>query len=201
MALDDLAAPMSRLVDEFKRLPGVGVKSAQRIAFHLLGANREDAERLANAISEMRALIRLCGRCNNIAEGDLCPICSDPNRNHGLVCVLEQPTNIMVVERTRSYNGAYHILHGALSPLRNVGPEDLKIKNLLERMREIEVREVILATSPTTEGQATSAYLSRLLKPLGVKVSRIGLGIPVGSELEFIDEATMLESIEGRREV
>ena len=201
MALDDLAAPMSRLVDEFKRLPGVGVKSAQRIAFHLLGANREDAERLANAISEMRALIRLCGRCNNIAEGDLCPICSDPNRDHGLVCVLEQPTNIMVVERTRSYNGAYHVLHGALSPLRNVGPEDLKIKNLLERMREIEVREVILATSPTTEGQATSAYLSRLLKPLGVKVSRIGLGIPVGSELEFIDEATMLESIEGRREV
>lgn len=201
MALDDLAAPMSRLVDEFKRLPGVGVKSAQRIAFHLLGASREDAERLANAISEMRALIRLCGRCNNIAEGELCPICSDPNRNHGLVCVLEQPTNIMVVERTRSYNGAYHVLHGALSPLRNVGPEDLKIKNLLERMREIEVREVILATSPTTEGQATSAYLSRLLKPLGVKVSRIGLGIPVGSELEFIDEATMLESIEGRREV
>lgn len=201
MALDDLAAPMSRLVDEFKRLPGVGAKSAQRIAFHLLGANREDAERLANAILEMRALIRLCGRCNNIAEGELCPICSDPNRNHGLVCVLEQPTNIMVVERTRSYNGAYHVLHGALSPLRNVGPEDLKIKNLLERMREIEVREVILATSPTTEGQATSAYLSRLLKPLGVKVSRIGLGIPVGSELEFIDEATMLESIEGRREV
>ena len=201
MALDDLAAPMSRLVDEFKRLPGVGAKSAQRIAFHLLGANREDAERLANAISEMRALIRLCGRCNNIAEGELCPICSDPNRNHGLVCVLEQPTNIMVVERTRSYNGAYHVLHGALSPLRNIGPEDLKIKNLLERMREIEVREVILATSPTTEGQATSAYLSRLLKPLGVKVSRIGLGIPVGSELEFIDEATMLESIEGRREV
>ena len=201
MALDDLAAPMSRLVDEFKRLPGVGAKSAQRIAFHLLGASREEAERLASAISEMRALIRLCVRCNNIAEGELCPICADPNRDHGLVCVLEQPTNIMVVERTRSYDGAYHVLHGALSPLRNIGPEDLKIKNLLERMREIDVREVILATSPTTEGQATSAYLSRLLKPLGVKVSRIGLGIPVGSELEFIDEATMLESIEGRREV
>lgn len=201
MALDDLAAPMSRLVDEFKRLPGVGAKSAQRIAFHLLGASREEAERLASAISEMRALIRLCVRCNNIAEGELCPICADPNRDHGLVCVLEQPTNIMVVERTRSYDGAYHVLHGALSPLRNIGPEDLKIKNLLERMREIDVREVILATSPTTEGQATSAYLSRLLKPLGIKVSRIGLGIPVGSELEFIDEATMLESIEGRREV
>ena len=201
MALDDLAAPMSRLVDELKRLPGVGAKSAQRIAFHLLGTSREEAERLAGAISEMRALIRLCARCNNIAEGELCPICSDPNRDHGLVCVLEQPTNIMVVERTRSYNGTYHVLHGALSPLRNIGPEDLKIKNLLERMREIDVQEVILGTSPTTEGQATSAYLSRLLKPLGVKVSRIGLGIPVGSEIEFIDEATMLESIEGRREI
>ncbi len=201
MALEDLAAPMSRLVDELKRLPGIGAKSAQRVAFHLLGTSREDAERLANSISEMRALIRLCDRCNNIAEGELCPICSDPNRNHGLICVLEQPTNIMVVERTRSFNGVYHILHGALSPLRNVGPEQLKIKNLLERMREVEVREIILATSPTTEGQATSSYLSRLLKPLGVKLSRIGLGIPVGSELEFIDEATMMESIEGRREI
>ncbi len=201
MALEDLAAPMSRLVDELKRLPGIGAKSAQRIAFHLLGTSREDAERLANSISEMRALIRLCDRCNNIAEGELCPICSDPNRDHGLICVLEQPTNIMVVERTRSFNGVYHILHGALSPLRNVGPEQLKINNLLERMREIEVHEIILATSPTTEGQATSSYLSRLLKPLGVKLSRIGLGIPVGSELEFIDEATMMESIEGRREI
>ncbi len=201
MSLDDLAVPMSHLVDELKRLPGVGAKSAQRIAFHLLGTSREDAERLASSISEMRARIRLCARCNNIAEGELCPICCDPNRDHGLVCVLEQPTNIMVVERTRSYNGTYHVLHGALSPLRNVGPEGLKIKNLLERIREIDIHEIILATSPTTEGQATSAYLSRLLKPLGVKLSRIGLGIPVGSELEFIDEATMMESIEGRREV
>lgn len=201
MAVDDLAAPMSRLVDEFKRLPGVGAKSAQRLAFHLLGVERVEAERLAHAITEMRERIQLCVRCNNIAEGALCPICNDPNRDDGLVCVLEQPNNIMVVERTRSYNGVYHILHGALSPLRNVGPGDLKIKNLLERMRTHAIREIILATSPTTEGQATSAYLVRLLKPLKVKISRIGLGIPIGSDLEFVDEATMIESIEGRRQL
>lgn len=201
MAVDDLAGPMSRLVDEFKRLPGVGAKSAQRLAFHLLGVEREEAERLARTIIDMRERIQLCVRCNNIAEGSLCPICDDPNRDDGLVCVLEQPNNIMVVERTRSYNGVYHILHGALSPLRSVGPGDLKIKNLLERMHAHPIREIILATSPTTEGQATSAYLVRLLKPLGVKISRIGLGIPIGSDLEFVDEATMIESIEGRRQL
>ena len=197
----DLAAPMSRLVDELKRLPGVGAKSAQRIAFHLLGAPREDADRLANSISEMRASIQLCARCNNISEGELCPICSDPNRDKSTVCVLEQPTNILLVERTRQFRGQYHILHGAISPLRNIGPEDLKLANLLERLKGGEVAEVILATSPTTEGQATATYLARLLKPLGVRVTRIGMGIPVGSELEFIDEATMMESMEGRREL
>ena len=192
---------MSRLVDELKRLPGVGAKSAQRIAFHLLGAPREDADRLAGAISEMRASIQLCARCNNIAEGELCPICSDPNRDRTTVCVLEQPNNILIVERTRQYRGQYHVLHGSISPLRNIGPEELKIANLIERLKVGEVAEVILATSPTTEGQATASYLARLLKPLGVKVTRIGMGIPVGSELEFIDEATMMESIEGRREI
>ncbi len=197
----DLAAPMSQLVDELKRLPGVGPKSAQRIAFHLLGVNREEAQRLADAVTQMREKIQLCDQCNNIAEGDLCPICSDPNRDRTTVCVLEQPNNIMVVERTRQYNGLYHVLHGVISPLRNMGPEDLKVKNLLERLKGGEVEEIILATSPTTEGQATAAYLIRLLKPLGVSVSRIGMGIPVGSELEFIDEATMVESIEGRRKV
>ncbi|MEZ5366879.1 MAG: recombination mediator RecR [Bryobacterales bacterium] len=197
----DLAAPMSRLVDELKRLPGIGAKSAQRIAFHLLGAPREDADRLAGAISEMRASIQLCARCNNIAEGEFCPICSDPNRDRTTVCVLEQPNNILIVERTRQYNGQYHILHGSISPLRNIGPEDLKLANLLERLKGGEVTEIILATSPTTEGQATASYLARLLKPLGVRVTRIGMGIPVGSELEFIDEATMMESIEGRREI
>ncbi len=201
MPANDLAGPMSRLVDEIKRLPGLGTKTAQKLAFHLLGVERDQAERLAKAILEMRERIQLCERCNNIAEGALCPICKDPKRDQGLVLVLEQPNNIIVVERTRTYSGVYHILHGALSPLRNVGPSDLKIRSLLERMRSHPIREVILATSPTTEGQATSAYLSRLLKPIDVKVSRIGLGIPIGSELEFVDEATMIESIEGRREL
>jgi recombination protein RecR len=141
------------------------------------------------------------GLTGHIAEGDLCPICRDPNRDRTTVCVLEQPNNIMVVERTRQYNGLYHVLHGVISPLRNMAPEDLKVRNLLERLKDGEVQEIILATSPTTEGQATAAYLIRLLKPLGVSVSRIGMGIPVGSELEFIDEATMVESIEGRRKV
>ncbi len=201
MATEDLASPMSRLVDELKRLPGVGSKSAQRIAFHLLGVERETVYRLASSITSMREMIRLCTRCNNIAERELCPICSDPTRDQSVVCVLEQPNNIMVIERTRSFNGVYHIIHGALSPLRGVQPEDLKIDSLLERMKGQPIQEVILATSPTTEGQATSAYMARLLKPLNIKVSRIGFGIPVGTELEFVDEATMAESIDGRREM
>ena len=196
----DLAAPMAALVTELKRLPGVGAKSAQRLAFHLLGVDRAKAERLARAILSMRERIRLCTRCNNISDGDLCSICSDPRRDHGLVCVLEQPNNIMLVERTRSYAGVYHILHGALAPSRNIYPKDLMIKNLFERMKETAVKEVILATSPTTEGQATSAYLRGMLKPLPLKVTRIALGIPIGTDLEFVDEATMSESIAGRRE-
>jgi recombination protein RecR len=197
--MDDLAAPMSRLVDELKRLPGVGQKSAQRMAFHLLGVRREDSDRLANAILEMRGKIQLCCQCNNISEGPLCRYCSDPLRDRTVVCVLEQPNNIVVVERTRQYNGLYHILHGVLSPLKNIGPEQLMLQNLVERIGEGTVREIIVATSPTTEGQATSSYLARLLKPLGVTVSRIGMGIPIGAELEFVDEATMMESMEGRK--
>ena len=161
MPANDLAGPMSRLVDEIKRLPGLGTKTAQKLAFHLLGVDREQAERLAKAILEMRARIQLCERCNNIAEGPLCPICGDPKRDQGLVLVLEQPNNIIVVERTRTYGGVYHILHGALSPLRNIGPADLKIRSLLERMRTHPIREVILATSPTTEGQAYVGLLEQ----------------------------------------
>ena len=199
--MSDIAPPMAHLVDELKRLPGIGAKSAQRMAFHLLGVEKEQADRLAHAISEMRASIRLCEKCNNISEGPLCPFCGDPNRGRSTVCVIEQPTDIASIERTRQYQGLYHVLHGALSPLKKIGPEDLKLKNLLERLSEGNVREVILATSPTTEGQATASYLARLLKPLDVKVTRIGMGVPVGSELEFIDEATMMEAIEGRREL
>jgi recombination protein RecR len=199
--MSDLAAPMSRLVDELKRLPGIGAKSAQRMAFHLLGAPNEEAARLANAILEMRSAIQLCERCNNISEGPLCPFCSNANRSPKTICVVEQPTNIAIVERTRQYNGLYHVLHGVLAPLKNIGPEDLKLKNLLERLAQGETEEVIIATSPTTEGQATASYLARLLKPLHVRVSRLGMGIPVGSELEFVDEATMMEAMEGRREL
>ncbi len=199
--MTDLAPPMARLVDELKRLPGIGAKSAQRMAFYLLGVKKEQAERLAHAISEMRASIQLCEKCNNITEGPVCPFCSDPNRAQSTVCVIEQPTDITSVERTRQYHGLYHVLHGALSPLKKIGPEDLKLKNLLERLGEGKVQEVILATSPTSEGQATASYLARLLKPLHVKVTRIGMGVPVGSELEFIDEATMMEAMEGRREL
>lgn len=199
--MEDLAQSMAELVDELKRLPGIGQKSAQRMAFHLLGVRKEDAERLAHAITSMRDRIQLCEICNNISEGPRCRYCTDPNRDRATVCVVEQPNNIMIVERTRQYNGQYHVLHGVLSPLKSVGPEDLKLKNLLERLKSGEVKEVIVATSPTTEGQATSAYLARLLKPLGVRVSRIGMGIPVGAELEFVDEATMMEAIDGRRQL
>ena len=199
--MGDLAGPMSRLVDELKRLPGIGAKSAQRMAFHLLGVPREEADRLARAVVEMRERIQICERCNNLSEGPLCHYCSDGGRDGKVICVVEQPNNIITVERTRQYRGCYHVLHGALSPLRNVGPEDLMLKNLLERLSGGEVQEVILATSPTTEGQATATYLARLLKPLGVRVSRIGMGIPVGTELDYVDEATMMEAIDGRREL
>jgi len=199
--MSDLAAPMSRLVDELKRLPGVGAKSAQRMAFHLLGAPKNEADRLAHAILDMRSAIQLCECCNNIAEGMLCPYCRDPNRSHKTICVVEQPANISIVERTRQYDGLYHVLHGVLAPLKNIGPEDLKLKNLLERIGQMETEEVIIATSPTTEGQATASYLARLLKPLHVRVSRLGMGIPVGAELEFVDEATMMEAMDGRREL
>jgi len=199
--MDDLAAPMSRLVNELKRLPGVGPKSAQRMAFHLLGVPREDAERLANSLLGMRETIQLCTRCNNLSEGPLCHYCSDASRDPKIICVVEQPNHIITIERTRQFRGRYHVLHGALSPIRNVGPEDLKLTNLLEQLRDGEVQEVIMATSPTSEGQATATYLARLLKPLGVRVSRIGMGVPIGTELDYADEATMMEAMDGRREL
>ena len=199
--MSDLAAPLARLIEEFKRLPGIGQKSAQRMAFHILRTSREDAERLAQAVLDARDQIRLCSACNNISDAELCPICSDSNRNRKLVCVVEEPQNIMVIEKTRTYLGLYHVLHGCLSPLRGIGPDQLKLKNLLERLQQVTIEEVIVATNPTAEGEATAVYLSRLLKPLGVRVTRIGMGIPVGSDLEYVDEVTMLKSIEGRKEI
>ncbi len=199
--MPDFAEPLAKLIQELKRLPGIGQKSAQRIAFHLLRADEEETGRLAEAIVEVKQKLGLCAVCNNVSDAELCPYCRDPNRDRTQVCVVEEPPNILPIETTRTYRGLYHVLHGAISPLRGVGPDQLKIKNLLERLEAGEVAEIILATNPTVEGEATAAYLSRLLKPLGLRVTRIAMGIPVGSDLEFADEVTMSKALENRREM
>jgi recombination protein RecR len=199
--MPDFAEPLARLITEFKRLPGIGQKSAQRIAFHVLRASREDAEHLAQAVLDVKDKLGLCSVCHNISESDLCVYCSDPNRDNKVVCVVEEPHNIVGIETTRQFNGRYHVLHGALSPLRGIGPESLKIKSLVERIGQGEIQEIIAATNPTVEGEATAVYMARLLKPLGVKVTRIAMGIPVGSDLEFADEVTISKAMEGRREM
>src|SRR5262245_45485947 len=194
--MPDFAEPLERLIQEFKRLPGIGQKSAQRLAFHVLRSPREGAERLAHALLDVKDNLGLCSLCNNISEGEFCPYCKDPNRDAQLICVVEEPHNILPIETTRTFNGLYHVLHGAISPLRGIGPEQLKIKGLLDRIGGGSVHEIIVATNPTVEGEATAVYLSRLLKPLGIKVTRIAMGIPVGSDLEFADEVTMSKSLE-----
>jgi len=199
--MPDFAEPLARLITEFKRLPGIGQKSAQRLAFHVLRAGREDAEHLAQALLDVKDKLGLCRICNNISDSDLCTYCADSNRDPHVVCVVEEPHNIVGIETTRQFEGRYHVLHGALSPLRGIGPESLKLKNLVERIGEGEIQEVIVATNPTVEGEATAVYLARLPKPLGVKVTRIGMGIPVGSDLEFADEVTISKAMEGRREM
>ena len=199
--MPDFAEPLARLITEFKRLPGIGQKSAQRLAFHVMRASREDAEHLARAVMDVKDKLTLCRVCNNVTEGELCIYCSDPRRDPKIVCVVEEPHNIAGIETTRQFEGRYHVLHGSLSPLRGIGPDSLKIKGLVERVGQGEIQEVIVATNPTTEGEATAVYLARLLKPLGVKVSRIAMGIPVGSDLEFADEVTISKAMEGRREM
>ncbi|MGH9403136.1 MAG: recombination mediator RecR [Terriglobia bacterium] len=199
--MSTFAAPLARLIDELKRLPGIGQKSAQRIAFHIERAGREQAERLSQAIIEVKDKIRLCGICNNLTEQEPCEICSDPTRDRSVICAVETPYNVAAVERMREFRGLYHVLHGALSPLQGIGPDQLKLKSLMERLKDGQVREIIVATNPNVEGEATAIYLSRLIKPLGIKVTRIAMGIPVGSELEFADEVTMLKAMEGRREI
>ena len=199
--MPDFAAPLQRLIDEFRRLPGVGQKSAQRLAFYVLRSSRDQAAALASALIDVKDNLGICAECNNISDAELCPYCRDPNRDRTRICVVEEPHNILAVETTRSFNGLYHVLHGAISPLRGIGPEQLKIKGLLDRIGKEEVKEIILANNPTVEGEATAVYLSRLLKPLGIKVTRIAMGIPVGSDLEFADEVTMLKSLENRREM
>jgi len=196
----EFAEPLARLIAECKRLPGIGQKSAQRIAFHLLRSPREDAERLAQAVLDVKDKLGLCEICNNISDGDRCSYCRDPHRDHTQICVIEEPHNILPVETTH-FRGLYHVLHGTISPLRGVGPEQLKIKSLIDRLAGADVQEIILATNPTVEGEATAVYLSRLLKPLGPRITRIAMGIPVGSDLEFADEVTMSRSLENRRDM
>jgi recombination protein RecR len=196
-----LPGSLQELVDQFKKLPGIGAKSAQRLAFHILRTPREDAERLCQAIRDVKDRVTYCSTCNNITDVDPCSMCDDPRRDHRLICVVEEPQNVNVVDRAGGFRGEYHVLMGAISPLQGVGPDDLKIKGLLSRIAAGGVDEVILATNPTVEGEATAIYLARLLKPLGLRVTRIATGIPVGSDLDYADDLTVGKAIDGRREV
>jgi recombination protein RecR len=195
-----LPEPLIRLVEQLQRLPGIGAKGAQRLAFHVLKNPREDADRLCDAIRAVKERVTYCSVCNNITDSDPCVFCTGATRDTRIICVVEEPQNVTVVEKTQGFKGLYHVLMGALSPLHGVGPDDLKIKGLLTRVADGSVEEVILATNPTVEGEATALYLARLLKPLGVRVTRIAMGIPVGSDLEYTDEVTMSRAMEGRRE-
>jgi recombination protein RecR len=188
-------------MEELQRLPGVGPKGAQRLAFHLLKSPREQVERLAAAIHELKQSVTYCSVCNNITDTDPCMFCQNADRDHRVICVVEEPQSVAAVEKTREFKGVYHVLLGALSPLQGIGPDDLKIKGLLSRITSDGVTEVILATNPNVEGEATAIYLARLLKPLGVRVTRIAMGLPVGSDLDYADEVTMHKAMEGRREV
>jgi recombination protein RecR len=196
----DYPAPVARLIDELRKLPGIGPKSAQRIAFHLLRGSRDDAVRLSSAIGTLLDGIRSCSVCHAVTDQEVCAHCTDPLRSDRVICVVEEPHDVVAVEKTRDFRGRYHVLHGALSPLSGIGPDELRIHSLLERVRPGGVEEVILATSPTVEGEATAVYLARILKPFGVRVTRIAMGVPVGSDLEWADEVTMAKAMEGRRE-
>jgi recombination protein RecR len=199
--MSDCAEPIAKLIDEFRKLPGIGPKTAQRLAYSLLRRPRQEAELLSQAILDVKDKIRYCSRCNNFSDQDPCWFCSNPGRTAELICVVEEPHDILSIEKTREYRGQYHVLHGVLSPINGVGPDDLKLKNLMERLNEGGVREIILATNPNVEGEATAVYLAKLLKPSGVKVSRIALGLPVGSDMEFADEVTMSRALLGRQQV
>jgi len=197
--VNDLAPAIERVIHELAKLPGVGKKTAQRLSFHLLQAPREDADALARAIVDLREKIRLCRDCFNLTEDDLCPICADPRRDRTLLCVVEGPGNLLALERIRAYRGLYHVLGGALSPLKDIGPDDLRLRELMERVRGENPNEVILATNPDVEGEATAVYLARLLEPLEIRVTRLAQGLPAGGDLEFTDELTLKRAFEGRR--
>ncbi len=195
------AAPVARLIEELHRLPGIGPKGAQRLAYHLLRASSEEAKALAQAITEVKEKITLCSICQNITETDPCLICSDSSRDGSIICVVEEPLDILAIERARGFHGLYHVLHGSISPIEGVGPEQLKFRELLERLRDGAVQEVIMATNPNLEGEATSMYASRLLHPLGVRVSRLARGLPMGSDIEYADDLTLARALENRQEL
>ena len=202
----EYSEPVAKLIDEFKRLPGVGHKSAQRLAFYILRRPEEDIERFVEALQEVKQKIVFCSVCNNLTDVNPCAYCSSPTRDRSMICVVEEPYNLVAIEKTRSFKGLYHILHGSLSPIRGIGPDELMLANLLPRLNPannegVEIREIIIATNPTTEGEATANYIARLLKPLGVRVTRIAMGMPVGSDLEFVDEVTMDKAMTNRHEI
>ena len=202
----EYAEPVTKLIDELKRLPGIGHKSAQRLAFHIMRTPEHELERLTTAIRDVKQRIVFCSVCNNLTDVDPCRICSSASRDHSVICVVEEPHSMVAVEKTRSFKGVYHVLHGSLSPIRHIGPNELHLANLLPRLKPenndgIEVSEVILATNPTTEGEATANYIGRLLKPLGLRVTRIAMGMPVGSDLEYVDEVTMDKALANRHEI
>lgn len=194
-------APLSRLIEQFERLPGIGHKSAQRLAYYILGISKQEAQDFANAVLDAHEKIHYCKICCNLTDQELCPVCRNEARDKSIICVVEDPRDVMALERTHEFNATYHVLHGAISPLSGVGPDQLCIKELLARVNNQQVKEVIMATNPTVEGEATAMYLSRLLKPLGVKVTRLAYGIPVGGDLEYADEVTLSRAIEGRSEI
>ena len=194
-------APLEKLVEQFAKLPGIGGKSAQRLAFYMLSLSESEAREFADAIVDAKKNVTLCPVCQNLTAGGLCPVCASPKRDESTICVVADPRDVLAIERSREYQGRYHVLHGVLSPMNHVGPDDLHIKSLLDRVSSGGVKEVIMATNPDTEGEATALYLSRLLKPFGVKVTRLAYGIPVGGHLEFADDATLMRALEGRREL
>lgn len=193
--------PIARLIEELEKLPGIGHKTAQRLAFHILNLPAEKSEALANAIKEAKLKTRYCSICSNITETDPCSICGSAKRDHGIICVVEDPKDVIAMERIREFNGVYHVLQGVISPMEGIGPEDIRIKELLQRIRDGNTREVIMATDPDVEGEATAMYISRLLKPIGIRITRIAHGIPVGGDLEYADEVTLAKALEGRREL
>ncbi len=199
--MNHFAAPIGRLIEEFSKLPGIGRKSAQRLAFHVLHMRQSDVEGLANAIVEAKIKTKYCSECGNITDIDPCMLCSNEKRNKNVICVVQDPRDVVAMERTKEFEGLYHVLHGAISPMEGIGPEDIKLKELLIRLQNNDITEVIVATNPTIEGEATAMYISKLIKPSGIKVTRIAHGIPVGGDLEYADEVTLSKALEGRREL